>query len=90
MYTQLLIVSALVGWCGTPWPRPWPWPWPPPGPDPDPWLAKVIGVVGGLLGGWLISQMAEPGLLSAVVGGWIGSVLLTDIIGLARGGLKRV
>ncbi|MGD8456038.1 MAG: hypothetical protein PVF83_06620 [Anaerolineales bacterium] len=87
MNTQLLIISALVGWCGTPWPHPWPWPRPEP--DPDPWLIKVIGIVGGLLGGWAISQMADASLLSAVVGGWLGSVILSDLYGIARGGLKR-
>lgn len=89
MTVQLFIVSALVGWCGTPWPRPWPWPWPPPGPDPDPWLTKVIGVVGGLVGGWVISQLVDPGLLSAAVGGWVGAVIFSDVYGLVMGGLKR-
>jgi hypothetical protein len=89
MSVPLLIVSALVGWCGTPWPRRWPWPWPPPGPDPDPWLTKVIGVVGGLIGGFVVGQLADPGLLAAVVGGWVGAVLLSEIYGLATPGLKR-
>jgi hypothetical protein len=87
MSAQLFILSALVGWCGTPWPRPWPWP--PPGPDPNPWLAKIIGVVGGLVGGWALGSMSDPGLLTAAVGGWVGAVVLTDIYGLATGGLKR-
>ena len=90
MNVQMLVVMALVGWCGTPWPRPWPWPWPPPGPDPDPWLSKVIGVVGGIVGGWAISTLAgADGFVAAAVGAWIGSKVFNEVYGLVIGGLKR-
>lgn len=90
MNAQLFVLMALVGWCGTPWPRKWPWP---PPPDPDPWMNKVIGVVGGILGGWAISAMVGDaganGVITAAVGAWVGSNILNDIYGLATGGLKR-
>lgn len=89
MNTQLLLLSAFVGWCGTPWPRHWPFPWPPP-PDPNPWMSKIIGVIGGLVGGWAVGSMAGgDGLLATVVGAWVGSVIFNEVAGLAAGGLKR-
>lgn len=92
MNTQYLVISALVGWCGTPWPRPWPFPWP--GPDPDPWILKAIGLIGGIGGGLLIDSLSGgiivDGFVAAVVGAWIGARILSDVYGLARGGLKRV
>ena len=92
MNWQLLILTALVGWCGTPWPRPWPFPWPPP-PDPNPWISKVIGVVGGVVGGWAVSTVAGviivDGFVAAAIGAWIGSVILNEIYAVATGGLKR-
>lgn len=94
MNVQFLVLSALVGWCGTPWPRPWPFPWPPPDPDPNPWISKFVGLVGGVAGGWLISTVAgviiTEGFVAAVVGAWLGSRILSDVYGLAAGGLKRV
>ncbi|MDH5508661.1 MAG: hypothetical protein OEZ02_15675 [Anaerolineae bacterium] len=87
MSGPMLAVSLLVGWCGTPWPRRWPWP--PPGPDPDPWLTKVIGLVGGVVGGWVFNQYIDTSLVMAAVGAWLGSVLLNEIVGLGRGGLAR-
>jgi hypothetical protein len=94
METQLWVVSALVGWCGTPWPRPWPFPWPPPpDPDPNPWISKVIGVVGGLAGGWAVTTLAggvtTDGFVVAAVGAWVGSKILSEVYGLATGGLRR-
>jgi len=55
---QLLVLWLLVGWCATPlliwWRFPIPGPGDP-GPGPgEPWpIIKAIGVVGGLIGGWL-------------------------------------
>ncbi len=92
MDVQSLIILAVVGWCGTPWPRRWPIPWPPP-PDPNPWVSKVIGVIGGVGGGWAISSFAgiavNEGYVLATIGAWAGSVLLNEMYGLATGGLKR-
>ena len=63
----MLVFSAAMGWCGTPYPWWWwfkHWPPPPPPPDwaewlnqlkgdpqPQPWLIG-LGVVGGLIGGF--------------------------------------
>jgi uncharacterized membrane protein YeaQ/YmgE (transglycosylase-associated protein family) len=56
----------------------------------------VIGVVGGLIGGWVYSTVwAEAGGDTALyaaatcVGALIGSVIVQDIAGLARGAAKR-
>jgi hypothetical protein len=93
MNAQLLVLSALVGWCGTPWPRPWPFPWPVAGPTPNPWISKVIGVVGGVVGGWGVSTMAggviTDGFVAAAIGAWVGSKILSDVYGLTTGGLNR-
>jgi hypothetical protein len=92
MNLQMLLITALVGWCGnTPRPKP-PIPFPGPDPDPDPvyFTAKIIGVVGGVVGGWAISTLAGgDGFLTAVVGAWVGSVIFNDIYGLVARGLKR-
>ena len=74
-----------VGWCGTPWRR-----WPPK-PEPDPWWWRVLGVVGGILGGWAFTS-AFPGgndiAMNAVlssVGALAGSIIVQDIAGMAMG-----
>jgi uncharacterized membrane protein YeaQ/YmgE (transglycosylase-associated protein family) len=74
-----------VGWCGTPWPRKWP---PPPPPDPWWFIDRVVGIVGGIIGGWLFTQ-AWPvgeveelvGLAAAAsgVGAFVGSLILLDL-----------
>ena len=60
MGNELFVLWALVGWCATP-PYPRPWPWPDPDPDPNPWIIKVVGVVGGMVGGWLFNALLVPG-----------------------------
>lgn len=77
---------ALVGWCGTP-PRPWPWPWP-----PDPWISKVIGLVGGVAGGWAYTQtfgaggeIDALGVAAGSVGAWVGATVLSNVYGLIGG-----
>lgn len=98
MQLSLFALWAIVGWCGTPWPRWWRWPIPPPPPDPEPWvLLRLIGVVGGIAGGWAFTRVfgpqpepwtsAIPAAASAV-GAFLGSILLTDIYGLVRGSGK--
>jgi len=53
-------------------------------------MSKVIGVIGGLAGGWAVSSMAGgDALLATVVGAWVGSVFFNEVAGLAAGGLKR-
>ena len=88
MNALLLVWWALVGWCGTvPRPR---FPLPPP-PGPDPWF-RVIGVVGGIAGGWAFSQMFPGGDVSLAVmaattgvGAFVGSALFGDVFGMVRG-----
>jgi len=91
MDLALLVLWAADGWCGTPWRR-----WPPPQPDPDPWWWRVIGVIGGIVGGWLFSTgwpagNVEPAVYAAVtsVGAFVGSGVLQGLVGLARGGAAR-
>ncbi|MBA3687626.1 MAG: hypothetical protein H0W81_02130 [Chloroflexi bacterium] len=94
MTTAALIGWAIVGWCGTPFPRHWPWP-PPPPPDGDPWIMKVIGIVGGIAGGWAFGQLFgadldnAAGLALTMFGAWSGSNILNDAYGMVRGGQAR-
>lgn len=92
MTIELVVLWGLAGWCGTPpFPRPWPWP----GPDPNPWAIKVVGVVGGLVGGVAFWQLFGGGIIvdgmvainaaATAVGAYIGSVFLGDMYGLATG-----
>ena len=93
---MLWVFWALVGWCGTPWPRRWPWP-PPPPPGPDPWLTKGVNIIGGIAGGWgftSVCPLGEPvtgvAVAASGVGALLGAVVLGDVVGLfrpaARGG----
>jgi hypothetical protein len=61
MSLSLLVLWALVGWCGTV-PRRWLWPPPPPEPGPDPWwlFSRVIGVIAGIIGGWAFTHVFGP------------------------------
>jgi hypothetical protein len=66
MRLSLFVLWAIVGWCGNEplvWLvlRRWWWPIPPtpPPPGPDPWpivfLLRIIGIVGGIVGGWVFT-----------------------------------
>jgi uncharacterized membrane protein YeaQ/YmgE (transglycosylase-associated protein family) len=54
---------------------------------------KVIGIVGGVAGGFVFGQLfsvdveaaAAADLVLTLVGAWAGSVLLNDAYGLVRG-----
>lgn len=90
MHFALVALWAADGWCGTPWPGWWR---PHPHPDPDPWWYGLIGLVGGVAGGWLFSSAwpagnVEPALYAAVtsLGAFVGGAVLQSIVGLARGG----
>ena len=91
MTPLVLLGWAIVGWCGTPWPGRWKWP-PPPPPDPWWWMTKVIGVVGGVVGGWAFSllfnaDLANPaGVGLTFAGALAGSILANDIYGIATRG----
>lgn len=92
MDAGLFVLWLLVGWCGTPWPRRWP----PPPPPPDPWWIRVIGAVGGIVGGWAYSAVWSAGdggvgaiyAAATAVGALVGSIILQDLVGLARGGAR--
>jgi membrane associated rhomboid family serine protease len=88
------VLWALVGWCGTPWPHRFRLPPPPPPPDPW-WFNRLPAVIGGLLGGWVFNSvwpmtanMSGVDVAATAVGAFVGAVLLTDIVGLARGGSR--
>jgi hypothetical protein len=85
---RIAALWALVGWCGTPWPRPWPWP-----PSVDrplnPWVSKLVGVVGGLLGGWVFSLLWPVGgswtaidAAATAVGAWVGVITLSNLVAI--------
>jgi hypothetical protein len=91
MTPELLFFWGIVGWCGTPWPRRWPLPLPPP---PSPWIRTAVGVVGGVVGGWLfnsawpVSDAVSVGLAVAAsgVGALLGSIVLGDLAGVVSAG----
>jgi hypothetical protein len=84
----ILVGWLLVGWCGTvPRPRP---PFPPTPPDPDPWwrstlLTGLVGVVGGVIGGWAFDQLfsadlgSAAGVLLTFAGAFVGGRIANDI-----------
>jgi hypothetical protein len=95
MNLSLLVLWALVGWCGTV-PRRWPWPPPPPDPGPDPWwlVSRVIGIIAGIIGGWAYTQVfgpsPEPWVLAlpaaaSSLGAFVVARVATDIYGRLRG-----
>ena len=70
---MLFVLWAFGGWCGTPYPG-W-WLGPHPHPDPDPWWLKVVGIVGGILGGLAVSRLypASSDPMPAFIGSMIGA-----------------
>ena len=79
---------ALAGWCGTPWRR---FP-PPPPPGPDPWLVlRVVGIVGGLAGGWAFGSIFQSDPMPALtvyvaatsVGAFIGGRIFSEVASFA-------
>ncbi len=73
MNTTYFVFSMLAGWCGTPWPG-W-WRGPKPKPDPEPWWRSVIiSVIGGLVGGFVVTQAlpSEVSLATVSIGAFIG------------------
>ena len=80
MDLKVAVLWALVGWCGTPWPKP-PWPLPlpdpPPEPRPNPWVIKLVGVVGGLVGGFAFN------LMWSVEGSWTAIDVAASAVGAA-------
>ncbi|HLG13206.1 MAG TPA: hypothetical protein VJH03_01615 [Blastocatellia bacterium] len=94
MNITMIALWALGGWCGTPWPG-W-WRGPRPHPDPEPWITvQVIGLAGGIAGGWMTSQIVQwpdpvPWRLTpdyftvTMIGALVASRLLTGVYGLIR------
>ncbi len=79
-------VSLLVGWCGTPWPIRWPIPIPPrPEPDPPcPVCGNVVSALGGLIGGFLVTQLVpnEVSLVSVAIGSFVVARIAGDLYSL--------
>jgi uncharacterized membrane protein YeaQ/YmgE (transglycosylase-associated protein family) len=72
------VIWALVGWCGTPWRR-----WPvPPGPGPEPWLSvRILGVIGGLAGGWIMTRFFDGTPLAAHTLGYVAAASVGAFVG---------
>ncbi len=91
MSVALILFWAAVGWCGTPWR----WHFPPPPPPPDPWwfIDRIVGIFGGIIGGWLFAQAwpipgtdAALAVLASGAGALVGSLILSDLYSLVRRG----
>ena len=89
MSVSMLIFWGLVGWCGTPWPLRWPPP-PPPPPTFRWFVSRLVGVVGGIAGGWIVNGtllvQEVPGAIASTViatglGALVGSIFLQDVVG---------
>jgi hypothetical protein len=99
MSPSLFLLWALVGWCGNEIRRiriPLP-PIPDPEPEPRPnWLvAKLIGVVAGIIGGWAFTQLFGPSpepwnsavpAAATAVGAFVVARIATDIYEQVGGG----
>jgi len=85
MNPMQFVYWALVGWCGTPWPRKWPLP---PNPDPEPWWrGPFIGIVGGIIGGYAFgAALGMDNMVVSSFGALAGGRVLND---LAGGLMKR-
>jgi len=88
MSAAWFIFWGAVGWCGTPWPGWWRRPTPPPPPDPWWFIDRIVGIVGGVIGGWLFVQawpVEQAGELvwlavaASGVGAFVGSLILLDL-----------
>jgi hypothetical protein len=90
---MIYLLWGLAGWCGTPWPWWWRWKWPPPPPPPDPWwwVIKIVAVIGGEVGGWLVDRMfpgtAEgPALVAAsTLGAFFVGRFVAEVVNYAGG-----
>lgn len=88
MSLELFLFWGIIGWCGTPWPRRWP---PSPPPPPSPWwfASRIVGLAGGVIGGylfndtWPVQDQGTAGLVVAAssIGALAGSIFLQDILG---------
>lgn len=96
MSVSLILLWALVGWCGNE-PKPFPrLPDPLPKPEPRPCLVcgNILGAIAGILGGWGFTQVfsggdlnVKSGLYAATtsVGAFVTARVVTDIYGFVSG-----
>ena len=93
MDTSLFVWWLVAGWCGTPWPgRKFP-----PRPLPHTLITIAIGLIGGLLGGWMFTTVwpAEGGTVAVYVAvsglpAFAGARILTDILGVTALGPQPI
>ena len=88
---SILLLSAAMGWCGTPYPGWW---WylihrpHPPGPDPGPYRAfsdpmpGIFGIIGGVAAGYAVhNTFPNESLVLVALAGFAGGRILLDIAG---------
>jgi uncharacterized membrane protein YeaQ/YmgE (transglycosylase-associated protein family) len=94
MDASLVIWWLVAGWCGTPWRgRPLP-----PLPLPRFLITVAVGLVGGVVGGWVFTAVwptteAAVGAVYAAVSGlpaFAGARVLTDILGVSALGPQPI
>ena len=68
-----LVLWALAGWCGTPWGVA----------GSGSWISRgLIGIVGGIIGGFLVTQlMPNEHVAASVFGALATGRVLSDIVG---------
>ena len=91
--TTLILFSAAMGWCGTPYPGWWwaffRWRRPSPPPPPDPYRAfsnpmpGILAIIGGIAAGYgMHAVMPEEGYAAVGLAAFAGGRILSDIGGL--------
>jgi hypothetical protein len=91
---QIYLIAAIVGWCGTGWPRHWPGGGGTPEPGwPDWWCPKCGGLIGAISAVILVAVLGSHvetaglgGLIAfSFFAGSFGHSLVGTVAGLARG-----
>lgn len=80
MNIPVLALGALVGWCGTPWPRP-------PGPR-DPIIGMIVGVVAVAGFSWALGYGSMPAAMEIVVlsiAAFAAARFVIDVVNFAFG-----
>lgn len=93
----VLLFSAAMGWCGTPYPGWWrrrkhP---PPPPPDwfmnfvsSDPMPGIIAGIAGGIAGGLIMNNAVDNNIAAVGLAAFAGGRILSEIVGRVSGGIK--
>jgi hypothetical protein len=94
----IVLFSAALGWCGTPWP--WWWrrkpPLPPPPPDwtqyfqtnPISWNT-LTGIIGGVIGGLIMNGLAGSEQITSIgLVAFAGGRIVTDLVNTVRNAMK--